>query len=295
MSAMPLVSVIIPAFNGGRYLAAAIESALAQTYRDREIVVIDDGSTDNSRAVADSFNDRIVILSQPNGGVSAARNRGIGATSGEWLAFLDADDVWFPDKLARQAEYFETSDIVCSNALIIGTDNKLLLAPGEIASLTARGIFHLVEGGSPPLSSVCVRRSAMGGQRFDTARRFGEDLDLWMRLVAQGARLTAIDEPLSSYRVHQESATSNTFDIHRTLSELFADFAANDQLGSDVRAAALQSAGCNYYAYVQDELRSGRKDVVGLARYASKYGANPLKIGALAVLSCFGHRPVRSR
>src|SRR5689334_19281127 len=97
-------SVVIPAYNYGRYLGRAIDSALAQTRPVDEIIVVDDGSTDNTREVAESFGERIIYVYQKNKGLSAARNTGIRKATGDWVAFLDADDWWHPDKIKRQLE-----------------------------------------------------------------------------------------------------------------------------------------------------------------------------------------------
>jgi glycosyltransferase involved in cell wall biosynthesis len=99
----PRVSIIVPAYNAAAYLPYAIDSVLAQTYQDWEIVIVDDGSTDNTRAVVDAYRsrlrDRLQYIFQPNRGVSAARNHGIRAARGEFIALLDADDVWLPQRL----------------------------------------------------------------------------------------------------------------------------------------------------------------------------------------------------
>src|SRR4051812_30232823 len=98
----PQVSVIIPAHNSADFIGTAVESVLAQTFADYEIVVVDDGSTDGTREVLERFEGRIVYLHQQNRGVSAARNAGIRRSRGELVCFLDADDIWRPEKLARQ-------------------------------------------------------------------------------------------------------------------------------------------------------------------------------------------------
>ena len=102
----PLVSAIIPNFNYARFVCEAVESALAQTYDHLEVIVVDDGSSDDSLQVLKQFGDRIRVIAQPNAGVAASRNNGAAASSGEFVAFLDADDLWAPDKIAAQVEVF---------------------------------------------------------------------------------------------------------------------------------------------------------------------------------------------
>src|SRR5213078_156464 len=100
----PLVSVIIPVYNGARYLRAALESVFAQTYRPIEVIVVDDGSGDDSGVIAQSFPD-VHFIHQENQGVAAARNHGFDAARGEFIAFLDQDDLWTPEKLKVQVNY----------------------------------------------------------------------------------------------------------------------------------------------------------------------------------------------
>jgi len=104
----PSVSVVIPVFNGERYLQQAIASALEQTYPPHEVVVVDDGSTDASRSIVESFGGKVICKIQQNLGPSAARNLGTEVSTGEWIAYLDADDYWLPDKLEKQIERDES-------------------------------------------------------------------------------------------------------------------------------------------------------------------------------------------
>ena len=106
ISSNPLVSVIIPTYNRGWILKEAIDSVLAQDFEDFELIVVDDGSTDNTREILDTYGQDIIVLQQANKGVSAARNRGIAEAGGQLVAFLDSDDRWLPRKLSRQVDFF---------------------------------------------------------------------------------------------------------------------------------------------------------------------------------------------
>src|SRR5689334_9621809 len=103
---LPLVSCVVPVYNGERYLAEALDSILAQTHRPLQAIVADDGSTDGTAAVAAAYGDRVLVLRQANAGPAAARNLGLAAARGEYVAFLDADDLWHPRKLERQLARF---------------------------------------------------------------------------------------------------------------------------------------------------------------------------------------------
>lgn len=122
-----LVSVVIPTYNRAKFVTKAIDSVLAQTYKDYEIIVIDDGSTDNTQEVLEPYMDKISYIYQGNAGVSAARNTGIRTASGKWIAFLDSDDIWLPDKLASQIRCVNrTHEKVCfTNVEFTGKKNKL--------------------------------------------------------------------------------------------------------------------------------------------------------------------------
>ncbi|HEY9193779.1 MAG TPA: glycosyltransferase [Methyloversatilis sp.] len=199
----PLVSVVIPAYNAAWCVARAIESVLMQTWRDFELIVVNDGSTDDTAAVLDRYADRIRVVTQRNAGLSAARNAGIAAASGEWVAFLDADDSWHPDKLDAQMTLVTTEPDLgfCSTeALIVDPDGKPLGrwndhgARGDIL----RNIFATNATVAGSGSAVMVRRglfAQIGG--FDTTLRSLEDIDMWMRLAAV-ARYACVQVPLAN-------------------------------------------------------------------------------------------------
>lgn len=121
---MPQVSIVVPTYNRARYVIQAIDSVLAQTFRDYEIIVVDDGSTDNTKEILQSYNDKIRYIYQTNKGVSAARNTGICVAKGEWIAFLDSDDIWLPDKLEKQMKNADSEDVIYSHLTKWFVDNE---------------------------------------------------------------------------------------------------------------------------------------------------------------------------
>jgi len=196
-SPTPRVSVIVPTYNRGWILKDAIESVLAQTFQGIELIVVDDGSTDNTPEILRGY-ENLISLPQANRGVSAARNRGIAHAKGSLIAFLDSDDLWQPDKLAVQIEFFEknpavaicqTQEIWIRNGHRINPKNRHLKASGDFFERSLA--LCLV---SP--SAVMMRR-----QLFDEVGFFDENLpacedyDLWLRI---GARMpiSLIDAPL---------------------------------------------------------------------------------------------------
>jgi glycosyltransferase involved in cell wall biosynthesis len=200
------VSAIITAFNCADFVVGAIESVLAQTHPVDEIVVVDDGSSDETVEIIARYADRRVrCISQPNQGPSVARNRGIAETTGELIAFLDCDDLWLPEKTARQVAHLAAHPDV---ALVSGQmwwwdpsqDRRWLSRWGvRPGSDIRREVLIRNVVGNPSL--VMVRRTILeqvGG--FNPAQPCGEDWELWMRIVAQ-ARVGWLDEPLITYRV----------------------------------------------------------------------------------------------
>lgn len=203
------VSVIIPTFNRRELVQQAVESALVQTYPACEVIVVDDGSIDGTgQALSARFGSRIRYLWQENRGESVARNIGIAAAQGEYIALLDSDDVWLPEKLSRQVSLIKTVPHACMigcQAWLIDTHGKQIgvnpvgagLQPTDY-SLESLLLSNKVGGGSIGL----IRRAAVeqvGG--FDPDIRFGEDWDLWLRLRARWD-FAFVPEPLACIRRH---------------------------------------------------------------------------------------------
>jgi glycosyltransferase involved in cell wall biosynthesis len=203
---MRSVSAIVPAFNYGRYLSAAIDSALAQTYPLLELVVVDDGSTDETAAVLASYGERVRVLRQDNRGPAAARNAGIAAARGELLAFLDADDGWHPRKLELQVERLAAEPapglVHCGMERIDGSGRTLGVATGGREGWIADTILRLEEGViGPPSTWLVPRRIVEETGGFDERLLSSEDWDLAYR-IARRHPFGYVPLPLTRYREH---------------------------------------------------------------------------------------------
>ncbi len=226
---MPAVSVITPAWNAAAFIGETIESVQAQTITDWEMVIVDDGSTDTTPAVVESYaarDPRIHLLRQPNSGPSAARNRAMAAARGQFFAFLDSDDRWSPTYLASQLAVFTAHP---ETALVTGTGR---FDGGPLDGQPTR----LPDGGTRvlPLAQLIADESAIfimtvfrravykqiGG--FDEAQWTSEDYDFWLRAALAGFVFRQNPEPLALYRVRGESLSRNRARMIRGMLLTFA-------------------------------------------------------------------------
>jgi glycosyltransferase involved in cell wall biosynthesis len=227
---MSRVSVIIPAYNQGCFLVSAIESVLAQTYQDFEIVVVDDGSTDNTAEVAQSYSDpRVRYVYQDNRGLSAARNTGIRHSAGEFLSFLDSDDLFLPEKLELlTAVLDDRSDVgfVAGQAQPIDEQGK---PTGKLfATPLPENGRELLNGNPLHVGSVLLRREWQERVGFfDESLRSYEDWDMWLRLARAGCRMSWVARPVSLYRFHRAQMTRDGSQM------TVATFAVLDKLFND--------------------------------------------------------------
>jgi glycosyltransferase involved in cell wall biosynthesis len=211
------VSVIIPYYRASQTIARAVESALGQTVRPYEILVVDDGSPDDARMATKEFGSSVTLIRKPNGGAASARNLGIEQAHGEWIAFLDADDYWEPAKLERQLASSEGVGLVGSRWYTQDPDKPRRVAKIEAPEffggiLKARGSEAFRVAMNLFTSVMLVRRNALGDQRFDSGLETAEDRDLWIRLVAS-TDVYLVPEPLATY-VNWPGSLSNS-DIDR--------------------------------------------------------------------------------
>lgn len=193
-----LVSVIIPVYNGERYLAEALQSVLVQTYQPVEVIMIDDGSVDESAAMARSF-PMVQLYSQPNQGVAAARNRGLKLARGEWLAFLDQDDLWLPDKLSRQMARLQHQP----KAECVLTQQLIFLEAGfERPAWLRPELLDQAQPGLTPSTLLAHRSVFAKVGEFDLGHSTASDVDWFFRARDAGIALETVPRPLVRKRVH---------------------------------------------------------------------------------------------
>lgn len=221
----PMVSVVMPVFNAEPFLAEAIDSTLAQTFEDLELIAVDDESTDTSLEILRnhaSQDDRIHVIVRPHTGIAGARNDGIEAASGKYVAALDNDDAMYPQRLERQVAFLEEQDdfvAVGAAAMLVDVDGDPLIErrmPGPADDIER----ELLDGRNPMMQpGVMFRRDALlevGGYR--EAFNFSEDFDLFLRLSERG-RLSNLDEVLLRHRQHINRASVSQFEQQQRVAE----------------------------------------------------------------------------
>ena len=223
---MPRVSVVIPTFNCERFIGRTIDSALRQTYRDFEIIVVDDGSTDGTQAVLAQYGNTLCCVYQANQGASAARNAALSRANGEFVAYLDADDLWEPTKLARQVEYLDANPacgFVHTEIAVIDESDTVLHA--RFNQETGRPIPQgeclrdILQRSHIQTLTVLERRQAFDAAgSFDVRLPVAQDYLHWIQVVLEGYEVGYLAEPLGQYRWRAGSLMSS----HRRLLEDFA-------------------------------------------------------------------------
>lgn len=232
------VSVVIPSYNYGRFLAEAVESALAQTYPIHEVIVVDDGSTDDTRQRLEPYQDRIRYVRQENRGLSAARNRGIAEATGSWIALLDADDLWHPQKTALQIRALEQHPQACLiGATAVGALPFPEHLPAEPTLQDIEARYYLLRVPFAP-SSVLARRDCLqrlGG--FDESLRSVEDRDMWLRIAVQHPTLLVMT-PCWWYRLHPQQMSKRTDIMHQSYRQVLDKFFRNNPEYGNLRPQA---------------------------------------------------------
>lgn len=200
----PLISVILPVFNGEKYVEQAVESVIAQEYEPLELIVVNDGSVDNTERVLEKYKGKIRYYYQQNKGVSAARNKGLEVAMGEFITFIDADDTWPPGKIDLHLSEFEKNDSI---GISIGLSYKCIyedLHEIEIEEAHRSASFHLLLGSSLTKKSMFDRVGF-----FDEDLLLGQDTDWFFRARELNVSIAVIKKVVLYYRKHENNRTNN--------------------------------------------------------------------------------------
>jgi glycosyltransferase involved in cell wall biosynthesis len=252
---LPLVSVVMPAYNAHLYIVEAIQSVLAQDYKNIELIVVDDGSSDDTVELACSLGNRVHVFERNNSGPAAARNFGISVAQGEFIAFLDADDMWLPGKLSAQIRYMlDHPDI----GVVYGefrswyaSENGVFIPPNasdqEFLKLSVDNensgyIFNqLLLDNIVHIITAVTRKSILDSvSGFDESLRTGEDYDLWLRL-SRFTRFAKFNSLLAYYRMHSQNTTKIPRAINSEYIVLRAALGKYGAVGPDGTAATKET------------------------------------------------------
>lgn len=276
---MPRISVIIPAYNAKAYLAETLASVEDQTYRDWEVVVADDGSTDGTVEVAEAFGERCLVLrGASNEGPAAARNRAITASSGELLAFLDADDLWLPSYLERMVELYDASlsrglhpGVVACDARILGPHGFLPKTYASVMGFAGGVTVARMLVSNPIFVGALSPRALVDEAGGFCPELFGtEDYDLWLRLLELGYSVIATRDALAVYRLRPGSVSADLVRMARSLQLTYRGALARDRLTPRERRIALRQLrlqrALEQLGLVISERRTGDRPLARLLR-----------------------------
>jgi glycosyltransferase involved in cell wall biosynthesis len=213
----PLVSVIVPVYNAAKYLDEAIESILIQTYPNMEVIAVNDGSTDESLHVLEKYNSRITIIDSTNKGTPAARNQGIRVSTGSYLAFLDADDIWYPEKLSVQMDVFDKNpDVALTYCCFEEFQSPDLSEELRSKRIVKSGIISA----ALPGTSIIQREAFYKVGFFFEPRRTGEFMDWFARAKELGIKMVPTEDSLYRRRSHADNQSLMIQSLHKDYLEM---------------------------------------------------------------------------
>lgn len=286
----PLVSIVIPVYNGSNFLAEAIDSAIAQTYKNIEILIINDGSTDEglTEKIALSYGDKIRYFSKENGGVSSALNMGIDNMQGEWFSWLSHDDLYIEDKIQLQIyeinkyindnkDFLDKKVIILSNSISIDINGKKILRPNRFNSgyYSGNQMFSLtlkrfsLNGCSLLLPKKCFNEVGV----FDTSLKYIQDFELWYRLMLKQYYFLCIDHKSVNTRVHSQQVTVKYPELFYTEREkvginlvdsLLQDFQKNKSILLDYLYFCAKKGNIVVGAYILRKLRDYNVNIINI-------------------------------
>ncbi|MBI3999274.1 MAG: glycosyltransferase [Candidatus Omnitrophica bacterium] len=256
----PLVSVIIPTYNREHLLVDAVESVLSQTFKDYELIVVDDGSTDGTEEIIKrKYDGKIRYFKQENQGISGARNRGIREAKGEYIAFLDSDDLWLPEKLEKQVAFLDSHPevgLICTKLwrYAIGKESEKRLCP-EYFSAEFKDL--LVSNNYVPTTTVMVRKECLDQiGLFDTNLSVAEDFDLWLRFMKR-FKVHCLEDVLAVHREHPQKTSLNMKKLYNGYAQFYKKVIRLYAGEIPSRSLFVKRAAAYEYLLGTEELRDG--------------------------------------
>lgn len=277
-----MVSVVIPTYNRGWIIREAIDSVLNQDFKAFELIVVDDGSTDNTQGILYSYRDKIKVIRQENKGVSAARNKGIVSSSGTYIAFLDSDDLWLPGKLETQLEFFRNNpDALICQTEEIWVRNGRRVNPGKKHKKVSGFFFEKsLELCMVSPSAVMMKRDLLNmSGLFDETLPACEDYDMWLRINCR-CPIHLIDTPLILKRGGHKDQLSRMHSLDKYRIRSIKKLLEGDLLSEDQRKLAVKVMTEKCLVYAEGCRKRGRKDealdYMKLAEVCSISGSLPV-------------------
>jgi glycosyltransferase involved in cell wall biosynthesis len=229
------VSVIIPVYNGEQFIRRALDSVFKQTYPPHQVIVIDDGSKDSTREIiAGEYGESVTLIRQQNGGPAKARNAGLRVATGEFVAFLDADDWWEAEKIANQIRMLKAHPDAVGNYTGLRVMSEEVGHVSDAKPMDAAALWPTLRWCNPgvPPSSMMLRRSALDklGGGFDERQMGSEDWNLWFRLIAEGP-FCVCPEPLTDYRLSSGGLSGNADHMYNDFMKMLDDVLLADITG----------------------------------------------------------------
>lgn len=301
--ASPVVSIIIPTYNCALYIAETITSVLNQSFKDIELIVVDDGSTDATRDIVASFGQPVRLVTQANAGVCVARNRGISEAAGKYICLMDHDDYWFPHKLARQVSILEQqpeTGVVYSSFILWHRDESTGQFPSpdsfdlntyldDTVPQFSGWIYHQFLIDCWMLTSTAMFRAEIFDQcgLFDESLPYSEDWDLWLR-ISRSYPFVQLRRPTTLYRQHAQQGNRLARDIDyrtRLLQDAVKKWGLCSQDGRCVTRHAFNKQLATYHSsFALGHLRAGNRKLAITALLKS-WTTYPINIKPLAYLS----------
>lgn len=221
----PKVSIVIPVYNGSNYMREAIDSALNQTYKNIEVIVVNDGSTDNTEEIALSYGTRIRYYKKENGGVSSALNLGIKEMQGDFFSWLSHDDVYYPDKIASQVRTISRmsdkkcivicdSEYIDKNSKLLAKKSRSSILPDNVVISWDQGLHHLLLNGSFNGCALLIPKEAF--ERcglFDESLRFNQDGLMWIKLFFERYSIVRVSQICVKNRIHKDQVMQQRQDL----------------------------------------------------------------------------------